>query len=87
MAVAAAAQWQQRQFCSGDQLGGSGGSLAAAAWWQRGHGSRLLLVDCCLFFSLPLLLPLVSLSPPWWQTYDTLERGKTSFRILCWHQT
>jgi hypothetical protein len=62
--VAAAAQRQQRQFCSGGQLGGGGSSLAAAAWRQRGRGGRLLLVDCCLFLPLPLLLPLVSLLPP-----------------------
>jgi hypothetical protein len=50
---AAAAQQRQQQFCSGSggQLGGCGGSLAAAAWRQHGRGSRLLLVDCCLFVS------------------------------------
>jgi hypothetical protein len=37
--------------------------LAAAAWRQRGHGGRLLLVDCCLFLPLPWLLVPVSLSP------------------------
>jgi hypothetical protein len=68
------AAWRRRQ-----QLGGS--CLAAAAWRQRVRGSRLLLVDCCLFLPPPSLLPLVYLLPPYLSLNSKIENTVLSFLI------